>query len=228
MGRAIRPNTKILFIANPNNPTGTYNSSTELQKLLQDVAKANWSREMPVLVVVDEAYYEYAKVFALDYPDTLSMQKEFPNLMVLRTFSKAHALAGLRVGYGFADPDIIGALDRVRPPFNVSAVAQAGAEASLKDAARIQKAVKHVAAEKTKVLPGITSLHQTVLPSVGNFVLIDISPRRGQEMFDSLLRRGIIVRSMDEYGYPHHIRVTFGLAAENQQFLKAVKEVLGR
>jgi len=153
--------------------------------------------------------------------DTLALQKQFPNLVTLRTFSKAHALAGLRVGYGFADPDIISALDRVRPPFNVSAMAQAGAEASLKDAARIQRAVKHVAKEKSKVLPAITKLHQTVLPSVGNFVLIDISPRKGQEMFESLLRRGIIVRSMDEYGYPHHIRVTFGLAAENQLFLKA-------
>ena len=179
-----------------------------------------------MLVIVDEAYYEYAKAFEKDYPDTLALQKEFSNLIILRTFSKAHALAGLRVGYGFADPGIIDALDRVRPPFNVSAPGQAGAEASLKDGARIKKAVRHVLEERQKVLPVLSELGLAAIPSAGNFVLIDVSPRRGEELFESLLLRGIIVRSMDEYGLPHHIRVTYGLPAENQLFLKAFKEVL--
>ena len=228
MGRAVRENTKILFIANPNNPTGTYNTRDELVRLLQDVAKMNERRSRPLLVVVDEAYYEYASALAPDYPQTLALQKEFPNLVVLRTFSKAHALAGLRVGYGFADPDIIGALDRVRPPFNVSVLGQVGAEASLKDVSRIQRAVKHVMAERKKVVPVLSKLGLATVPSVGNFVLFDVSPHRGQDVFEKLMARGIIVRSMDEYGYPHHIRVTYGLASENRLFLKALQEVLKR
>src|SRR5207302_2892502 len=125
------------------NPTGTFNTQAELDGLHREIAEANERREKPVLVIVDEAYYEYAKTFEKDYPDTLMLQKEYSNLVILRTFSKAHALAGLRVGYGFADPGIIGALDRVRPPFNVSTLGQVGAEASLKDATRIKKAVRH-------------------------------------------------------------------------------------
>jgi histidinol-phosphate aminotransferase len=228
MGEAIRDNTKLLFIANPNNPTGTYNTQGELVSLLRQVANANLRREKPVLVILDEAYYEFATAFEKDYPDALKLQKEFSNLVILRTFSKAHALAGLRVGYGFADPAIIGALDRVRPPFNVSTLGQVGAEASLKDAARIKKAVRHVLVERKKVLPALSDLGLATIPSAGNFVLIDVSPRRGQDVFESLLSRGIIVRSMDEYGFPHHIRVTYGLPAENRQFLAALKEVIGR
>jgi histidinol-phosphate aminotransferase len=226
MGRAIRDNTKLLFIANPNNPTGTFNTKEELEGLLRQVAEANARREKPLLVIVDEAYYEYARAFEKDYPDSLALQKEYSNLVILRTFSKAHALAGLRVGYGFADPGIIGALDRVRPPFNVSMLGQVGAEASLKDAGRIKKAVSHVLVERKKVLPALSDLGLATIPSAGNFVLIDVSPRRGQDVFESLLSRGIIVRSMDEYGFPHHIRVTYGVPAENQLFLKALKEVL--
>jgi histidinol-phosphate aminotransferase len=226
MAGAVRENTKLLFIANPNNPTGTFNTQSEVAELLRKISQINERRDNPVLVVMDEAYYEYAKAFERNYPDTRKLQKEYSNLVILRTFSKAHALAGLRVGYGFADPLIIAALDRVRPPFNVSTLGQAGAEASLSDGARIQKAVKHVLLERKKVLPELAKLGLRSVPSAGNFVLIDVSPRRGQDVFESLLSRGIIVRSMDEYGYPNHIRVTFGLAAENRQFLKALKEVL--
>jgi histidinol-phosphate aminotransferase len=226
MAAAIRDNTKLIFIANPNNPTGTYNPVGELKDLLKHVAQWYERRSLPVLVIVDEAYYEYANTLNRDYPDTLELQKEYSNLITLRTFSKAHALAGLRVGYGFADPDIIRALDRVRPPFNVSTLGQAGAEASLKDQAHIHRSVKLVLSESKKVLPVLAQLGLETVPSAGNFVLIDIAPRRGQEVFKALLSRGIIVRSMDEYGYPHHIRVTYGLPSENQLFLKALKEVL--
>jgi len=136
---AIQENTKLLFIANPNNPTGTYNTQAELAGLLKRVAQLNEWRKTPVLVIVDEAYYEYAKAFQGDYPDTLRLQKEFPHLVTLRTFSKAHALAGLRVGYCYADPSVIQAMDRVRPPFNVSTLGQTGAEASLSDDKHVNK-----------------------------------------------------------------------------------------
>ena len=116
--------------------------------------------------------------------------------------------------------------DRVRPPFNVGTLGQVGAEASLTDAAHIQKAVKLVLAERKKVLPALSRLGLATIPSAGNFVLIDVSPRRGADMFELLLSRGIIVRSMDEYGFPNHIRDTYGLPAENRLFLAALKEML--
>jgi len=228
MAAAIRDNTKLLFIANPNNPTGTYNTQAELTGLLKQVTLLNQRRPNPVLVIVDEAYHEYAHAFQSDYPDTLRLQKEFSHLMTLRTFSKAHALAGLRVGYGYADPAVIQAMDRVRPPFNVSTLGQAGAEASLSDGGQIRRAIQLVQSERKKVLPALSKLGLPVVPSVGNFVLIDVSPRRGRDLFEALLSRGIIVRSMDEYGFPNHIRVTYGLPAENQMFLRALKEVLGQ
>ncbi len=180
------------------------------------------------MVFVDEAYYEYAKELQRDYPDTLAAQNIFSNLVTLRTFSKAYALAGLRVGYGFADPGVIQALDRVRPPFNVSTLGQAGAEASLLDDTQARKAVQLVINERKKILPALAKLGLPVIPSVGNFVLIDIAPLRGPKLFDLLLSRGIIVRSLDEYGFPNHIRVTYGLPKENQLFLQALKEVLGK
>ena len=146
MAAAIKENTKLLFVANPNNPTGTYNTQAELAGLLKKVAQLNEWRKTPVLVIVDEAYYEYAKAFQGDYPDTLRLQKEFPHLVTVRTFSKAHALAGLRVGYCYADPSIIQAMDRVRPPFNVSTLGQAGAEASLFDE-------KHMSTKRSRSSP---------------------------------------------------------------------------
>jgi len=226
MAAAIRDDTKLVFIANPNNPTGTYNSSRELAGLLSQVRKLNARRPQPVLVVADEAYYDYAVAFQRDYPDSLKLQKDFPFLVTLRTFSKAYALAGLRVGYGISDPEIIAALDRVRPPFNVSALGQVGAEASLGDGAQTKRAVQLVASERKKVLSGLSKLGIPVVPSAGNFALLDMSPRRGADVFESLMNRGIIVRSMDEYGFPNHIRVTYGLPGENQLFLKALKEVV--
>jgi histidinol-phosphate aminotransferase len=226
MADAVQPHTKMLFIANPNNPTGTYNEKGELRALLQAIAKLHESRPQPVLVVVDEAYYEYAKALASDYPDTIAVQGEFPNLVILRTFSKAHALAGMRVGYGFAAPEVIEAMDRVRPPFNVSIAGQAAAEASLSDLAHIRRGVALVKTEREKVLPALQRFGFPIVPSVGNFFLMDVSPHKGKSLFESLLRRGIIVRSMDEYGFPNHIRVTYGLPAENKAFLKALTEVL--
>lgn len=226
MAEAITDATKIVFIANPNNPTGTYNTQADLESFLRQVARKSRRRRRAVLVVVDEAYYEYARAFQKEYPDTLGLQKTYPNLIVLRTFSKAHALAGLRVGYGFADPGLIGALDRVRPPFNVSVAAQFAAQASLTDDVHIRRSVQLVRQESQKVLPELERLGIPAIPSAGNFVLLDVSPLRGKEVFERLLNRGIIVRSMDEYGFPHHIRLTYGLPEENRTFLKAFRGVV--
>lgn len=226
MARAIRPNTKMLFIANPNNPTGTYNTQHELHGLLKSVAAWIGRHKRSLIVVVDEAYYEYARALQKDYPHTVDLQRRYANLVILRTFSKAHALAGLRVGYGIAHPNITSALDRVRPPFNVSIVGQVAAEASLSDRAHIQRSVRLVQEERKKVVPILTGMGLPVVPSAGNFILIDVSPRRGSEVFEALLRRGVIVRSMDEYGFPHHIRVTYGLPAERQLFFRALREVM--
>jgi len=225
MAEAIRPDTKMLFLANPNNPTGTYNTQRELEELLTRVAAINRRENRRVLVVVDEAYYEFASALAQDYPKSLPLQQRHPNLVVLRTFSKVYALAGLRVGYGFADPDIIAALDRVRPPFNVSSAAQVAAVASLRDSRQVSRGVRLVLDGRRQILPALAQMGFRVVPSVGNFVLIDVSPRRGAEVFEALLDRGVIVRAMDEYGYPHHIRVTYGLPVENRGFLKALREV---
>ncbi len=227
MAQAIRADTKMLFIANPNNPTGTYNAQGELEVLLKHVADLTGKRSRPLLVVVDEAYYEYARALAKDYPDTGALQIRFPNLVVLRTFSKAHALAGLRIGYAFADPEVISAIDRVRPPFNVSTAAQAAGISSLADQAHIRKGIALVRQERRRLLPAMKRLGLPVVPSIGNFFLLDVSPRLGRDLFEALLNRGIIVRSMDEYGFPHHIRVTYGLPSENKFFLKQLQEVLG-
>ncbi|OGR90281.1 MAG: histidinol-phosphate transaminase [Elusimicrobia bacterium RIFCSPLOWO2_01_FULL_59_12] len=226
MARAIRPDTKMLFIANPNNPTGTYNTAAELDALLQRVSRLN-DQGQRLLVVVDEAYYEYASAFAKDYPDVAALQKRHAHLVALRTFSKIYALAGLRVGYAFADPAVISALDRARPPFNVNVIAQAAAEASLRDPAQIQRGLRLVKDGRKAVLPELARMGLRVVPSLGNFALMDVSPRRGTDVFEALLNRGVIVRAMDEYDFPRHIRVTYGLPVENRWFLKALGEVLG-
>jgi histidinol-phosphate aminotransferase len=197
-----------------------------LELFLDSVAALNARRPLPVMVIVDEAYYEYAKAFAKDYPDTLALQKRFPFLLVMRTYSKAHALAGLRIGYAFAEVGLIDALDRVRPPFNVSIAAQVAGEASLSDKAHIRRAIQLVQRERVKVEAALDALGLPYLPSVANFVLIDFSPRKGREVFERLLDRGIITRAMDEYGFPQHLRVTYGLPAENSAFIKALTEVL--
>lgn len=226
MADAIRGDTKIVFIANPNNPTGTYNGREALVEFLTRVTAMNARRPTPVLVVVDEAYFEYARAFAPDYPDTIALQKRFPFLMTMRTYSKAHALAGLRIGYAFAEPTIIEALDRVRPPFNISIAAQVAGVAALEDKTHVKRSVELVRRERKVVEAVLKRMGVPFLPSVANFVLMDVSPRKGREVFERLLDRGIITRAMDEYGLPHHLRVTYGLPAENKLFTKALTEVL--
>ena len=217
MAAAVTPRTKFVFIANPNNPTGTYNTKTELEEFLITLPAR-------VVAVVDEAYFEFACA-RRDYPNAVDFFKAGRNLVVLRTFSKAYGLAGARLGYAVGPEPIIDTLERVRPPFNVSIPAQAAGVAALTDTAHLKRTVALVAREKEIMERALKKMEIPVVRSAGNFLLIQVSPHRGDETFEALLRKGVIVRAMDEYGFPEHIRVTIGRPEENRLFLSAFREV---
>lgn len=219
MARAVTPRTKLVFVANPNNPTGTYNTAAEVEAFLDALPRHT-------LAVVDEAYYEYARLKA-DYADGLRLLKKGRRLLVLRTFSKAYGLAGLRLGWGAGPRDVIDSLERIRPPFNLNLPAQAAGAAALADTAHVRRTVKEMVSEMRKMEKALTARGISWTPSAGNFLLIRTAPRPGAEVFQALLRRGVIVRSMDEYGLRLHMRVTIGRPAENKLFLKALDQVLG-
>jgi histidinol-phosphate aminotransferase len=216
MRRALTPNTRVVFIANPNNPTGTWVPATELRRFVADVP-AN------VIVVLDEAYYEYAG--GLDIQNGVSWLADFPNLVVVRTFSKAYGLAGLRVGYAVSHPSIAGMLNRVRQAFNVSSVALAGAAAALEDEAHVDAAVKLAVTERVRVAAALNALGTRTVPTAGNFLLIEAGPNALQR-YDALLRAGIIVRPVVNYGLAEHLRVTLGFREQNDRFLAAWQKVL--
>lgn len=221
MAEKIGPNTKAIFIANPNNPTGTYVNDQEVRQLFAKLPKGN----LP-FVIFDEAYYEFARSLASDYPESLDYFRKDPRVIVLRTFSKIYGLAGMRVGYGIADKEIVGALDRVRPPFNVSSIAQSAARVALTDPSHVKKSIAVVRKGMVYLTGELKKLGLKFFPSAGNFLLIDVSPRSGRDFFRRLLERGVIVRAMDEYGFPNHVRVTIGLPEENQFFIRQLRAVL--
>ena len=216
MAAAVTSRTKFLFIANPNNPTGTYNSHDQLEELLITLP----ARVVPV---IDEAYFEFARA-RRDYPSAVDFFKAGRNLVVLRTFSKAYGLAGLRLGYAVAPEPIIETVERVRPPFNVSLAAQAAGVAALGDRAHLKRTTTLVAREKKALEKALAALGVATVPSAANFLLIHVAPHRGDELFEALLRLGVIVRAMDEYGLPEHVRVTVGRPEENRQFLNAFRQ----
>jgi histidinol-phosphate aminotransferase len=220
MARAVNEKTKAVFVANPNNPTGTYNTRTEVEEFLKKIS----SRRNPPLVIMDEAYYEYARA-EKGYPETLAYLDRYPTLVVLRTFSKIYALAGLRVGYGFAAPEVVDYLDRIRPPFNINLLAQEAAIASLNDPRQVSDSLRLVLREKAYLYAELKRRAVPFIPSAGNFVLMDMSPSAGKDVFNRLLRKGVIVRAMDEYKLPNHIRVSIGLPEENRMFLRALDAI---
>ena len=222
MAQVVTARTKAIFIANPNNPTGTYNTAQEFKKFM-DIVEKRFGGNAP-LVVVDEAYYEYARVNK-DYPDTLRLLSLYPNLIILRTFSKIYGLAGLRVGYGFASPAIVDFIDRIRPPFNINVAAQVAAMASLADKNQVPHSITLTEQGKLSVCRELDRYGIQFIASAANFVLIDVSPRAGADVFKQLLKEGVIVRAMDEYHLHNHIRVTIGTAAQNTMFLTALKKV---
>ena len=216
MAKAVTKNTKVVFIANPNNPTGTIVTHDEMTRFLDKVGNK-------VITVLDEAYFEYAD--DPSYPRGLEFVKEGRNVIVLRTFSKLHALAGLRIGYGFAKPEIAAALAKVREPFNVSSVAQAAALASLDDAPHIERILKTNAQAKQYLYRELAKLGVKYVPTQANFIFLDCG-LDAKTVCKELLMQGVIVRHDPAFGYPTHFRVTTGNPKENKRFIEALKKAL--
>ncbi len=213
MARAITPRTKLLFLCNPNNPTGTMVTTEAVDRVMARVPE-------DVIVVFDEAYFEYVR--NPRFPDAMAYVKQGRNAIVLRTFSKIYGLAGLRIGYGVSTSEIIGFLNRVRPPFNANSLAQKAALAALGDDEHVAKSRTGNAAGMEQLEQGLRALGMTPIPSETNFLYFDAT-RDGRSVFDALLREGIIVRHIEGT----MIRVTIGLADENDAFLRAFKKILG-
>ncbi len=216
MSDCIGDATRVVFIANPNNPTGTWLAGDGLRDFIASVP-AN------VIVVLDEAYFEYVQ--EPGYPDGSRWLADFPNLIVTRTFSKAYGLAGLRVGYGLSHPEVADLLNRVRQPFNVNSLAQLGALAALQDADHIKRSVELNQNGLQQLASGCQALGLSYIPSVGNFLTIDLGRPAGP-VDQALLREGCITRPIAGYGMPDHLRVSVGLAEENARFLQALEKVL--
>lgn len=218
MAAAMTPRTKLVFVANPDNPSGTYVNRAELTSFLEKVPPR-------VIVVLDEAYFEFAR--ANDYPDGLSFWGKVPRLVILRTFAKAYGLAGLRVGYGLASRELSSYINRVRLPFNVSLVAQRAAEAALDDDDFVRRSRDYCAEALSFLEDGLRRIDVPFIPSQTNFMLIEV-PRDANEVYQALLREGVIVRPLGAYGYHRQLRVSVGLPDENRRFLAALAKVLGR
>ena len=219
MAKAVRPDTRVVFIANPNNPTGTWARKAELTAFLRALPR-------DVMVVLDEAYTEFARDFAPDYPDGSTLLSEFPNLIVMRTFSKIYGLAGARVGYALANPKVTDLLNRVRLSFNPGSLGQAAAAAAIGDTEHLRRTLELNRAELPKLDAGLKALGLKTIPSICNFVTADMG-RPGREVFQALLQQGVIVRPLDNYGLPQHLRISVGLPEQNQRLLRALKQVLG-
>jgi len=217
---AVTDRTRLIFIANPNNPTGTWRTEKELRTLIEKVPAQ-------VLVVLDEAYYEYAidpALRACGYTSVMSWINDYPNLVVTRTFSKAYGLAGLRMGYSVSPVDVADILNRVRQPFNVNSLALAAAEAALDDGAHLQHSVSLNAEGMQMLTRAFKQLGLSYIPSVGNFICVKVGEAAG--VYEALLRTGIIVRPVANYGLPDYLRITIGRADENARFLDALKKIL--
>jgi len=211
LAAAATEKTKLVFLANPNNPTGAYADGEAFDRLV---------RELPahVVLAVDEAYFEYVR--AGDYPSALKWLSQRERLVVLRTFSKIHGLAALRVGFAVAAPEICDYVHRVRLPFNVNSIAQAAARAALDDVEHVERSRRLNSAEIVRVAEALGKTGIEVLPSQANFLLAKC------RVYQPLLKRGVIVRPMGSYGLPDYVRITIGTEAENHRLLAALPEVL--
>ncbi len=212
----INSDTRIVFIANPNNPTGTYLQERELQDFVLGLPEH-------VVCVLDEAYYEYVQ--QQDYPDSLTWLGSCPNLIVTRTFSKAYGLAGLRIGYSLSSTEMAELLNRVRQPFNNNALALAAAEAALQDTQHLHNTLEVNNAGMQQLMQGFSELGLQWIPSVGNFICVDLR-QPAEPVYQALLQRGVIVRPVANYQLPNHLRISIGRQQENLFFLDALRAVL--
>ena len=219
MQAVINENSRLMFVANPNNPTGTWLDTQTLRTLLESCPEH-------LLLVVDEAYFEY--VGEDDYPDCIQWLNEFPNLLVTRTFSKAFGLAGLRIGYGISHRDIADLMNRVRQPFNVNSLALSAAAAALDDIDHLQQSISMNQAGMKQLTTAFDDMNLQYIPSVGNFICVDMesTAHTGMEIYNKLLHQGVIVRPVDNYAMPNHLRITIGLEEENEKFIKTLESVL--
>ena len=212
----ITERTRIIFVANPNNPTGTYVTQEEVENFINKVPK-------DIVVCFDEAYFDFVE--AKDFPYLLFQVKtERPNLVVLRTFSKSFGLAGVRIGYGMAAPELVQYLHKVRQPFNVNSIAQAGALAALDDRLFLWRTKGLVSRGKRYLYRRFKRYGFTFLPSQANFVLVDTG-HDAEEVFQFFLREGVIIRSMKAYGLPTWIRVSVGRRSENARFIRTLRKM---
>jgi histidinol-phosphate aminotransferase len=214
--QAISARTRIVFLANPNNPTGTIYRKARWERFLKQVPP-------DVLVIVDEAYFEYVE--AADYPDSLDYHQQGKTLLTLRTFSKLYGLAGLRIGYGIANEDIISLMHRVRQPFNVNAPAQWAALGALNDTEHVRRSLDNNRKGRKYLTAEFASLGIEYVPSHANFILLRVG--KGEDVFKRLLAQGIIVRPMAGYHFPEYLRVTIGTMDENRKFVDGLKKASG-
>lgn len=214
MAAAVTPRTRLLFVCNPNNPTGTMVGAADVARLMERVPES-------VIVVFDEAYYEYVQ--SRDFPNSLGYVLQGRNAIVLRTFSKIYGLAGLRIGYGLTTQEIAGYLNRLRPPFNANSLAQRAALAALDDEEHVSRSRASNQTEMETVRNGLAALGFQPLPSEANFLYFDVG-RDGRDVFQALLREGIILRHIEG----SMLRVSIGLPDENRKFLAALKKVMER
>ena len=218
MARAITPLTKMIFIANPNNPTATIVTADDVEHFMARVPERT-------IVVFDEAYVEFAA--GPDFPDSLTYARQGRKVIVLRTFSKASSLAGLRVGYGIADADAIALMNRIRQPFNVNSLAQVAALAALDDEGHILECVRMIDAGRHFLYDEFDSLGIKYVPSRANFILVDVG-RSAADVYQKLLHQGVIVRPMTPFGMETALRVSIGTPEENRKLVKALRTVLGK
>jgi len=218
MARAITPMTKIVFIANPNNPTATIVTADEVNHFMSRVPERT-------IVVFDEAYLEFSQ--GPDFPATLPYIAQGRKVVVLRTFSKAASLAGLRVGYGVTDADAIALMNRIRQPFNVNALAQAAALAALDDESHTLECVRMIEAGRHYLYDEFNGLGVKYVPSRANFILVDVG-RSASDIYQRLLKEGVIVRPLTPFGMESALRITVGTPQENRRLIKALRVVLGK
>lgn len=213
---ACEQQTRIIFVVNPNNPTGTYTSANDFHRLINTIPNH-------ILIVADEAYSEY--ISQTDFPDTLTLLKKHPNLIITRTFSKIFGLAGLRIGYAISSKEIASILNRARLPFNTNSLGVHAANAALTDEEHLKKSIEVNHHGKQQLEEGFKKLQLTYIPSLGNFISFNVK-QDAQQIYQSLLQKGVIVRPLAAYDLPTYLRVTIGLAEQNERFLTALREVL--